>query len=123
MLQAAKRAYARVQFYIKLEDEAKAMKAYNELRDLFDKKDFITVPKIANDFRFLMNRMGELKYGFGLGKFLFFIKSSTFGVLFNRIKFTFNVLINCFLEYCPTAFIPKPVSFNALFQVLKFFMN
>jgi tetratricopeptide (TPR) repeat protein len=77
MLKDTKRAYARVQFYIKLEDEAKAMKAYNELRAMFEKKDLITVPKIANDFRFLMNRMPEievqiegirLKYYYNLAK-------------------------------------------------------
>ncbi len=61
LLQEAKKTYERVQFYIKLEDEAKAMKAYTSLREMIKKKDFLTVPRIVNDFRILVSRLEGLE--------------------------------------------------------------
>ena len=61
LLKEAKKAYARIQFYVKLEDEVKAMKAYHQLRELFSQREYITIPKIANDLRFLENRMDEIE--------------------------------------------------------------
>lgn len=61
LLKEAKKAYARVQFYVKLEDENKAMKSYHQLRELFSQREYITIPKIANDLRFLENRMEEIE--------------------------------------------------------------
>jgi tetratricopeptide (TPR) repeat protein len=61
LLQEAKKAYERVQFYIKLEDEQKAMKAYSTLRDLMKKKDLLQIPKIVNDFRILVARLETLE--------------------------------------------------------------
>jgi hypothetical protein len=50
-----------VLFYVKLEDEAKAMKAYNKVREILAQKELVTVPKIANDLRFLANQMEEVE--------------------------------------------------------------
>jgi hypothetical protein len=50
-----------VQFFIKLEDERKAMTAYSSLRGMIKKKDLLTVPKIANDFRILLSRLESLE--------------------------------------------------------------
>jgi tetratricopeptide (TPR) repeat protein len=61
VLHDAKKLYERVQFYIKLEDETKAMKAYTSLRDLLKKKDLITIPKIVNDFKILVVRLEEVE--------------------------------------------------------------
>jgi len=61
LLKEAKKAYARVQFYVKLEDEAKAMRAYQQLSELLAQKDLVTIPKIVNDFRFLETRMEEVE--------------------------------------------------------------
>jgi tetratricopeptide (TPR) repeat protein len=61
VLHDAKKTYERVLFYIKLEDETKAMKAYTSLRDLLRKKDLITIPKIVNDFKILIARLEELE--------------------------------------------------------------
>ena len=57
----AKRTYQRVQFYIKIEDEDKAMHEYNQLREYFEQVHLVTVPKIAAEFQFLMNRMGDIE--------------------------------------------------------------
>jgi tetratricopeptide (TPR) repeat protein len=61
LLKEAKKAYARVQFYIKLEDETKAMKAYTKLRSVLDQRELVTIPKIANEFRFLINQMEDVE--------------------------------------------------------------
>ncbi len=61
LLNDARRTYDKVQWYIKLEDEEKAMENYIQLRDIIQKKDLITLPKIANDFRILMSRMETLE--------------------------------------------------------------
>ncbi|HEU5393404.1 MAG TPA: tetratricopeptide repeat protein, partial [Candidatus Methylomirabilis sp.] len=61
LLHDAKKTYERVQVYIKLEDEAKAMKAYTALRELMKKQDLLTIPKIVNDFRVLMARLEEVE--------------------------------------------------------------
>jgi tetratricopeptide (TPR) repeat protein len=61
LLHDAKRTYERVQFFIKLEDERKAMTAYSSLRGMIKKKDLLTVPKIANDFRILLSRLESLE--------------------------------------------------------------
>jgi tetratricopeptide (TPR) repeat protein len=61
LLQEAKKTYERVQFYIKLEDESKAMKAYTSLREMIRKKDLLTVPRIVNDFRILVSRLEGLE--------------------------------------------------------------
>lgn len=61
LLLEARKTYERVKFYIKLEDESKAMKAYASLRELVAKKDLIVIPKIANDFRILMAQLEGLE--------------------------------------------------------------
>lgn len=61
LLLEARKTYESVKFHIKLEDEAKAMKAYTSLRDLVKKKDLITIPKIANDFRTLTAQLENLE--------------------------------------------------------------
>ncbi len=61
LLNEARRLYEKVQWYIKLEDEDKAMENYIKLRDIIDKKELITLPKLANDFRILMGRMETLE--------------------------------------------------------------
>jgi hypothetical protein len=61
LLHDAKKTYERVQFYIKLEDETKAMKAYASLREIMKKKDLLTIPKIVNDFRVLVARLEDVE--------------------------------------------------------------
>lgn len=61
LLLEARKTYESVKIHIKLEDEAKAMKAYTTLRELVKKKDFITIPKIANDFRTLIAQLESLE--------------------------------------------------------------
>ncbi|MBI4605420.1 MAG: hypothetical protein HY721_25935, partial [Planctomycetes bacterium] len=61
LLQEARKTYERVQFYIKLEDEAKAMKAYTSLREMIKKKELLTVPKIVNELRILIGRLEKLE--------------------------------------------------------------
>jgi tetratricopeptide (TPR) repeat protein len=61
LLQDAKKTMERVQFYIKLDDETKAMKAYSSLRELSKKKDLLTIPKLVNDFRILIARLEEVE--------------------------------------------------------------
>jgi tetratricopeptide (TPR) repeat protein len=61
LLQDAKKTFERVQFYIKLEDETKAMKAYTSLREMIRKKDVLKVPKLVNEFRILVSRLEELE--------------------------------------------------------------
>lgn len=61
LLQDAKKTFERVQFYIKLEDETKAMKAYTSLRDMIRKKDVLKVPKLVNEFRILVGRLESLE--------------------------------------------------------------
>ncbi len=61
LLLEARKTYERVKFYIKLEDEANAMKAYASLRELVAKKDLIVIPKIANDFRVLIAQLDGLE--------------------------------------------------------------
>jgi len=61
LLNEARRTYDKVQWYIKLEDEEKAMENYIKLRKIIAKKDLITLPKIANDFRILVSRMDSLE--------------------------------------------------------------
>jgi tetratricopeptide (TPR) repeat protein len=60
-LQEAKKTIERVQFFIKLEDESKAMGAYTSLRDMIKKKELLTVPRIVNDFRTLVSRLESLE--------------------------------------------------------------
>ena len=61
LLQEARKTLERVQFYIKLDDEAKAMKAYTSLKDMIRKKEMITIPRIVNDFRSLASRLEGLE--------------------------------------------------------------
>jgi len=61
LLHDAKKTYERVLFYIKLEDEGKAMKAYAQLREFTKKKDLLTIPKIVNEFRVLLGRLEEVE--------------------------------------------------------------
>jgi tetratricopeptide (TPR) repeat protein len=61
LLNDARKAYDRVLWYIKLEDEQKAMENYLILRAFIDRKDSLTVPKITNDFRELVRRMESLE--------------------------------------------------------------
>ena len=61
LLHDAKKTYERVLFYIKLEDEGKAMKAYAQLREFTKKRDLLTIPKIVNEFRVLLGRLEEVE--------------------------------------------------------------
>jgi hypothetical protein len=61
LLHDAKKTYERVLFYIKLEDEGKAMKAYAQLREFTQRKDLLTIPKIVNEFRVLLGRLEEVE--------------------------------------------------------------
>jgi len=60
-LQEAKKTMERIQFYIKLDDETKAMKAYASIREMIRKKDLLTVPRIINEFRILILRLDTVE--------------------------------------------------------------
>lgn len=57
----SRKAYDRVLWYIKLEDEDKAMENYTQLRKYMDQKELLTIPKIKNDFERLASRMETLE--------------------------------------------------------------
>jgi len=57
----ARKAYDRVLWYIKLEDEEKAMENYTQLRKFMDEKELLTIPKIKSDFERLASRMETLE--------------------------------------------------------------
>ncbi len=61
LLNESRRLYEKIQWYIKLEDEDKAMENYQRLREIMDKREGFTVPKIVNDFRILASRMENLE--------------------------------------------------------------
>ncbi len=61
LLSDARKAYDRVLWFIKLEDEDKAMENYVELRRFLEAQERVTIPKIANDFRLLTSRMDQLE--------------------------------------------------------------
>ncbi len=61
LLNESRRLYEKIQWYIKLEDEEKAMENYQRLREIMDKREGFTVPKIVNDFRILSGRMENLE--------------------------------------------------------------
>lgn len=57
----ARKAYDKVLWYIKLEDDKRAMQNYNSLREFFTQVDSITIPRIRNDFQQLQSRMDQLE--------------------------------------------------------------
>lgn len=57
LLEEAKRTLERVRFYIKLEDENKAMNAYIQLQKMISKQELLTIPGIIREFRALVQRM------------------------------------------------------------------
>lgn len=61
LLQEARKTLERVLFYIKLDDDNKAMKAYGSLKEMIRKKEMITVPRIINDFKSLASRLESLE--------------------------------------------------------------
>jgi len=61
LINEAKKTYERVQFFIDLDDEKKAMAAYTSLRSMILQKDLVTVPKIVDDFRVLLSRLETLE--------------------------------------------------------------
>jgi tetratricopeptide (TPR) repeat protein len=61
MLNEARRIFEKIQWYIKLEDETKAMENYIKLKEMIEKKDLLTLPRIVNDFRILVGRMESLE--------------------------------------------------------------
>ena len=61
LLVDARKAYDRVLWYIKLEDEEKAMENYTQLRKYMDQKELLTIPKIKRDFERLASRMETLE--------------------------------------------------------------
>ncbi|MBI4583629.1 MAG: hypothetical protein HY717_06375 [Planctomycetes bacterium] len=61
MLNEARKLYDRVLWYIKLEDEDKAMDSFIQLQKVIEKKELVTIPKLASDFQLLVNRMESLE--------------------------------------------------------------
>ena len=61
LLRDSRRLSERIQFYIKLQDEDKAMTAYIQLRGLVEKQQRITVPKIEKDFRRVVAQLPEIE--------------------------------------------------------------
>ncbi len=57
LLENAKRTLERVRFYIKLEDESKAMNAYIELQKMITRQELLTIPGIIREFRALVQKM------------------------------------------------------------------
>ncbi|MEM7235000.1 MAG: hypothetical protein AAF517_22675, partial [Planctomycetota bacterium] len=61
LLRKANRLADRIQFYVKLQSEEKAMKAYMELKDLVAKQNLITVPKIEKSFRRIISKLPDIE--------------------------------------------------------------
>ena len=61
LLEEAKRTLERVRFYIKLEDEGKAMIAYIQLQKMIGKQELLTIPGIMREFRALVQRMPSVE--------------------------------------------------------------
>jgi tetratricopeptide (TPR) repeat protein len=61
ILRSAKKLFERIQFYIKLQDEEKAMSSYLQLKEHVAKQKLLTVPKIVNEFRMLVQRIPDLE--------------------------------------------------------------
>ena len=61
LLEEAKRTLERVRFYIKLEDEGKAMSAYIQLQKLIGRQELLTIPGIMREFRALVQRMPSVE--------------------------------------------------------------
>ena len=60
-LAESRRVFEKILWYIKLEDDEKAMENYIRLREKVEQKDRITLPKLQNDFRILIGRMEDLE--------------------------------------------------------------
>ena len=61
LLNDARKSYDRVLWFIKLEDEKKAMENYIQLRGYIEQIERVSIPKIKNDFRLLIARMESLE--------------------------------------------------------------
>ncbi len=61
LLETAKKTFERVKFYIKLEDENKAMGSYVELKKMIEKKDLLTIPGIVREFEYLIGKMPDVE--------------------------------------------------------------
>ncbi len=57
LLEKAKHTFERVKFFIKIEDESKAMTAYLQLDKLIQQKALLTIPKIVSEFNTLIAKM------------------------------------------------------------------
>ena len=61
LLNDARKSYDRVLWFIKLEDEEKAIENYIQLRGYLEQVERVSIPKIKNDFRLLLARMESLE--------------------------------------------------------------
>lgn len=61
LLKEASKTLDRVKFYIKLEDEDKAMRAYLDLKGMLDQSDQLTIPKIVTEFSQIAAKMPDVE--------------------------------------------------------------
>ena len=61
LLEEAKKTLERVKFYIKLEDEDKAMRAYLDLKGMLEQSDDLTIPKIVTEFGQIAAKMPDVE--------------------------------------------------------------
>ncbi|MFQ5653569.1 MAG: hypothetical protein ACE5GW_02415 [Planctomycetota bacterium] len=63
VLNTARRWLARIEHALRRQDEEKAMEAYSNLLDLEQYADKFTVPRLASEFRAIMDRKSEIEAG------------------------------------------------------------
>ena len=57
----ARRIYERIQFFIKLQDEDKAMQAYMKLNELVAQRNRLNIPKYAKDFQAISAKFEQIE--------------------------------------------------------------
>lgn len=61
LLREAKQLFERIQFYIRLQNEDKAMGAYIRMKEMVAQRKQITVPRIEKEFRDLVSRLPDVE--------------------------------------------------------------
>ena len=61
LVRDARKIYERIQFFIKLQDEDKAMQAYMQLKDLVAQKNRLTIPKYVKDFQAMIAKFEAIE--------------------------------------------------------------
>ncbi len=61
LLESAKKLFERVKFYIKLEDDTKAMESYIQLKETLEREHLLTIPKIVSEFKVIRGKIPSVE--------------------------------------------------------------